>query len=148
MTTPPAGASAERVAPYIVIVTGWRGALFEHHRDLIAADLAAIRDAHADVVLRHGRCPYGGVDLIAAVLAHDWGWTVEEYPPEIVNGRILGPGRNRAMCAAEPRADEVVAFPGPGSRGTWDCLRWAVRYGIPFRGVGLVSRTVRAGDQS
>lgn len=123
--------------PFVFIVTGWRGATQELHRDLIAEELYPIHDAHGLVVMRHGRCPYGGVDLIADGLARAWGWEVEPYPPEIRNGRILGSPRNREMCAAEPRAQLVKAFPGPGSRGTWDCLHWAQRYGIRFEGQPL-----------
>ena len=123
---------------YVVIVTGWRGATAEHHAEPIAAHLEPIRVRHgANVVLRHGKCKYGGVDLVAEEIARGWGWQIDAMPAEERNGRILGPARNRAMCAKEPRANEVVAFPGPGSRGTWDCLHWAQRYGIPFRGVGL-----------
>jgi hypothetical protein len=123
----------------VLIVTGWRAATAERHGNIIADALTPYR-AHNHVTLRHGKCPYGGVDLIAANLAVGWGWTVEEYPPVIRDGRILGPARNRAMCAAEPRADEVLSFPGPGSRGTWDCLHWAARYGIPFHGTPLTTK--------
>jgi hypothetical protein len=120
----------------VLIVTGWRGATQAQHGRIIADALDPYR-AHRHVTLRHGRCPYGGVDLIAANLAETWGWTVEAYPALVVNGRIQGPARNRAMCAAEPRADQVLAFPGPGSLGTWDCLHWAARHDIPFRGYPL-----------
>lgn len=97
----------------VLIVTGWRAATAERHGDIIADALTPYR-THGHVTLRHGKCPYGGVDLIAANLAVGWGWTLEEYPPEIRDGRILGPARNRAMCAAQPRADTCLAFPGPG----------------------------------
>jgi hypothetical protein len=30
-------------------------------------------------------------------------------------------------------ADLCLGFPGPGSKGTWDCLRKAVDAGIPTR---------------
>lgn len=124
---------------YVVIVTGWRGARPDVHGDAIFDALEPIHAEHGQdvVVLRHGKCPYGGVDLIADGIGRGWGWTIDEHPPEIRDGRVLGPARNRAMCAAEPRADELAAFPGPGSRGTWDCLHWAQRYGIPFRGIPL-----------
>lgn len=126
------------MAGFVVIVTGWRGATPERHQPLIADPLSNIQAQYGgDVLLRHGRCPYGGVDLIAHNLATGYGWTIDEWPPEVRDGRILGSPRNRAMCAADPRAHLVLAFPGPGSRGTWDCLRWAQRYDIPFRGVPL-----------
>ena len=122
---------------YIVIVTGWRGAN-ECHAGRVVEGLEPVLAKHnIDVILRHGKCPYGGVDLIADGIARGWRWRVEEYPPDIVDGRVQGPARNRAMCAADPKADIVIGFPGPGSRGTWDCLRWAQRYDIPFRGYPL-----------
>lgn len=123
------------MAGYIVIVTGWRGATHAEHHTLIADALGDIQIQYGtDVLLRHGKCPYGGADLIADRIARNHGWDVEEFPPEVVGGRIQGPARNRAMCAARPRADLVLAFPGPRSRGTWDCLRWAQQYDIPFIG--------------
>lgn len=124
---------------YVVIVTGWRGARAELHTEIITDALYPIRDGQALVILRHGKCKYGGVDLIADGIARGWGWEIDPMPAEERDGRILGPARNRAMCTKQPRADEVIAFPGPGSRGTWDCLHWAQRYGIPFRGVPLQS---------
>lgn len=119
---------------FVVIVTGWRGATAERDGELISAALHPIYLSRDQVILRHGKCKYGGVDLIADGLARAWGWGVEAWPAEERNGRILGSPRNRAMCAASPRADVVVAFPGPGSRGTWDCLHWAARFGIRFEG--------------
>ena len=120
---------------FVFIVTGWRGAKAHLHADLIAEELDPIRVAHGvNVLMRHGKCPYGGVDLIADGIARGWGWQVEEFAPEIRDGRVLGSPRNREMCAAEPRAQLVKAFPGPGSTGTWNCLNWARRYDIRFEG--------------
>lgn len=117
---------------HAVIVTGWRDATEQQHHDHIRAALLPILETHGtDVILRHGQCPYGGVDLIADHIAHRWGWTVDRMPPEVVNGRIKGQQRNEAMCAKG--ADEVIAFPGPGSRGTWGCLKAATNRGIPSR---------------
>lgn len=123
--------------PYVVIVTGWRGARAEAHAETVSEHLYPIFISYEHVVLRHGKCKYGGVDLIADEIGRGWGWEIDAMPAEERDGQILGPARNRAMCAKTPRASEVLAFPGPGSRGTWDCLHWAQRYGIPFRGVGL-----------
>lgn len=132
-----AGGEMKDPRAYRVIVTGWRGATAEQHGELVDGELFPIQLTYEprNVTLVHGKCPYGGIDLIAANIAAGYGWNVEEHPPEVRDGRILGPARNRHMCSLG--ADIVVAFPGPGSSGTWDCLRWAQRYGIPFRGVGL-----------
>lgn len=120
--------------PYVVIVTGWRAASRGRHWGQIACVLGEINDAHDAVILRHGQCKYGGVDLIADEIGRGWGWEIDAMPAEERDGKILGSPRNRDMCAKDPRANEVIAFPGPNSIGTWDCLRWARRYGIPFRG--------------
>lgn len=87
----------------------------------------------ASVTLMHGKCPYGGADLIAHHAAAGWGWNIETYPAETTpDGRILGPARNARMVAvhqAHP-IDVCLAFPGTSSRGTWDCIRKAVDAGI------------------
>lgn len=49
-------------------------------------------------------------------------------------GRKAGPIRNRQMLDAYPDAT-VLAFPGPKSRGTWDCVRAA-----KDRGMGVIVR--------
>lgn len=126
--------------PFVLIVTGWRGAKPHLHGDLIAEELEPLHERYGTAVLmRHGKCPYGGVDLIVDGIGRGWGWQVAEFPPEMCAGRVLGSPRNREMCAAEPRARLVKAFPGPGSTGTWNCLHWARRYDIPFEGRPLQS---------
>ncbi len=126
-----------------LIVTGWRGATSEH-RPLIEAALTVHR--HEDITLVHGDGQ--GVDQLAAAIVTDWGWLVEPHPaawdrcgsgcPRQPHLRFrgveqycpyAGPRRNTRMCAAG--ADLVMAFPGPRSRGTYDCLRRAAQYGIP-----------------
>jgi len=116
---------------YVVIVSGWRGATDAHEEQIFKA-LRWVGGT-VDVQLRHGRCPYGGVDLIADRLARSWGWEVVEFPAEIRAGRVLGPARNRRMVRAQPKAHLLVAFPGPGSAGTWNCVREASAVGIPSR---------------
>jgi hypothetical protein len=122
-------------AGFVVIVTGWRDATTEDHGEIIERELFMVKMSHEQVTLRHGQCPYGGVDLIAENTVRPWGWQIERDPAQIRNGKILGPARNRRMCAKG--ASLCLGFPGPGSRGTWDCLKWAAHYGIPFRGIGL-----------
>lgn len=135
------------MSAFVVIVTGWRGASVKRHGQVISEALEEFRNmdrrGYSKVVLRHGKCKYGGADLVADGIARQWGWEIDAMPAEELNGRILGPERNRSMCAKQPRADVVVAFPGPGSTGTWNCLHWAQRYGIPFIGVPLGGRTAK-----
>jgi hypothetical protein len=114
-----------------IIVTGWRGATVEQHNRLLIATFEPLRIIHGhQVLLRHGRCPHGGIDLLVDLLAREWDWQVEQYPAEVRGSRVLGPERNRRMCAVQPRADELFAFPGPGSRGTWNCVQEAAKLGI------------------
>lgn len=68
-------------------------------------------------VLRHGECPYGGVDLIAASWAAGADWEVISHPPEVREGWAYAK-RNQEMIDTSP--DYVVAFflKGAGNRGT------------------------------
>lgn len=144
-----------------IIVTGWRAA-GEAHREIVGGALPWAWDVGPgarDMTLVHGDGT--GVDQLAADIADRWGWTVEAHPadwehcgdgcPPRPHLRMrgatpycphAGPRRNEAMCAAG--ADLVLAFPGPNSTGTWDCLRRAQRHGIAFRGYPLQPATRKA----
>lgn len=115
---------------HIIIVTGWRHATDAHTTIIRNALTPLLIDHGSNVLLRHGRCKYGGADLLADLLAHRWGWQTDPMPADEHNGRILGSRRNQNMCAKQPRAQQVFAFPGPGSTGTWDCLKHAADHGI------------------
>lgn len=121
-------------APYRILVTGWRR-WPPTHRGIVwrALDTAAFRRDNRPIVVVHGKCPYGGVDLYAAQWAGQCdGAGTEEHPAERgPQGQILGPARNTRMVAAG--ADLCLSFPGPNSRGTWDCTRKAVDADIPTR---------------
>jgi hypothetical protein len=88
----------------------------------------------APLIVVHGECPYGGVDLAADqwALNHP-GLTVPERHPAARNaaGQVLGPARNSEMVNLG--ATLCFGFPGPNSRGTWDCLKKAVDAGISTR---------------
>lgn len=120
---------------YTVIVTGWRHATTDTHGLAIINALTPIHVEHGpNVLLRHGRCKYGGTDLIAAEIARVWWWEIDENPAEERGGKILGPARNDRMCAKG--GDICLGFPGPGVNyrsGTWNCLMHAASYGIPSR---------------
>jgi hypothetical protein len=127
--------------PRRVIVTGWRGATVDHLdrdgstvRERLYGELVRL----VPVLVVHGGDPDRprrsppGMDLLAHDLATEWGWPVEAYPARWKElGRSAGPVRNEQMVAAG--AVLVLAWPGPGSVGTWDCLRLAARRGIPAR---------------
>ena len=53
---------------------------------------------------------------------------IKFHPLWAKHGRAAGPIRNSAMVA---EADAVIAFPTPGSKGTWDTIRKALKKGIP-----------------
>lgn len=65
------------------------------------------------------------------------------------HGRSAGPRRNQQMV--DLGADVCVAFPGPDSRGTWDCVRRARAAGIEVVQVtglalALPARDLRVSD--
>jgi hypothetical protein len=98
--------------------------------------VAALVDAWRDLgkptrpVLVHGACR--GADTMADQLWRLWGWPTESHPADWSRfGVFAGPRRNAVMVAAG--ADLCLAFPAPGSRGTWDCVRRAQTAGIPVR---------------
>ena len=77
-----------------------------------------------------GACPAGGVDLTAHLWAEETDDVTSERHP-MIRETNAGPRRNSRMVARG--ADRCLAFPGVGSRGTWDCARKAVDAGIPTR---------------
>lgn len=82
------------------------------------------------VLLVHGGAR--GVDALAAEVAREHEWKVESYPAEDFGSWPgCGPRRNAHMVSLG--ADVCLAFPGPNSRGTWDCVRKAQAAGIPVR---------------
>lgn len=124
------------MSDYRVLVTGSRSTSPDDDafiRAVLDRVTGPARGNNRHVVLIEGECPYGGVDDTA----RQWGLaaegvTVDPYPAGVdAGGRILGPARNQRMVDAG--ADICVAFPAPGSRGTWDCLRKAADAGIPGR---------------
>lgn len=121
-----------------VLVTGSR-IIDGHGRAKVHAVLARIcapiLDQGHPVVIVQGECSYGegGVDRAA----RDWaeqtaGVQSEGHPADWrAIGKAAGPRRNAHMVSLG--ADICVAFPAPGSRGTWDCLQKAADAGIPGR---------------
>lgn len=137
-----------------VLVTGWQSwpQLFAF---VVGERLDAVRAQFPEPVLVvvQGECPYGGVDRWAKEWAVNVGVEgrveVECFPADWKRlGKRAGVVRNSRMVAEG--ADLCLAFPGPGSKGTWDCARRAVDAGIPVRMVSWSERSayrwaVRAG---
>ena len=118
---------------YRILVTGWRD-WPERDRYIIwnaLNEFQASCEIPAQFVVVHGQCPYGGADLYAEEWAFSKGHVAEPHPARVVNNRILGPERNAKMVKLG--ADVCLAFPGPGSRGTVDCMKKAERAGIEVR---------------
>jgi hypothetical protein len=89
------------------------------------------------LIIVHGACPYGGVDLNADEWAVQNPSAVPERHPADWDhlGKAAGMARNSHMVALG--AEVCLGFPGRGSRGTWDCLKKAVDAGIPTRVTSL-----------
>lgn len=84
------------------------------------------------LIVVHGQCPQGGVDMAAHLWAIDRSPDVipEPHPADWErHGKAAGPIRNAAMVKLG--AFMCLAFPGRSSVGTWDCIRKAVNAGIP-----------------
>lgn len=100
-------------------------------QDAFIADM--LKNGRRPMVVVQGECPSGGVDLEARRWAdRTLGVTSEGHPANWDQyGKSAGPLRNTLMVKLG--ADVCLAFPAPGSRGTWDCIRKAVDAGIPTR---------------
>lgn len=115
-----------------LIISGTREALSDEDRAIVTG--VAMRCLERAWMVGIGDCPTG-IDPYAATLAHHAGVPqVERFVARWDEfGRRAGPERNGRMVAwaAEgARGGLLLAFPGPRSRGTWDCVRKA-------RGAGL-----------
>lgn len=107
-------------------------------------DPEMVKAMHADFILRHGICE--GADIIANAWGLERGVTIERFradwrPPSGYNP-AAGPIRNREMAAAEPKAQECLAFWSgkmriksgkPEYSGTLDMIKAALSAGIPVR---------------
>lgn len=120
--------------PLRVIITGWRGWPVEH-RQFIWSELDGLWQKFGipfernRIIIVHGQCPYGGVDLHAESWAKVQRQRWEPYPADWdAHGKAAGPRRNTEMVALG--ANLCIGFPGSGSRGTWDCLQKVTDAGI------------------
>lgn len=77
-----------------------------------------------------------GVDAMARRLADELGVALIEYPPTPhspgTRAYALACKRRNQQIADRLRVayDEAIAFPGPDSKGTWDCVRRIKARGI------------------
>jgi hypothetical protein len=123
--------------PFRILVTGWRdwprtaASVVHNALDAIVEELAP---EATRIIVTEGECPYGGVDQYARE------WAVRHEPRTVPDphpakwrtlGKAAGMIRNAEMVALQP--DVCLAFPGPGSRGTIDCMRKAEAANILVR---------------
>ncbi len=120
-------------APFRILVTGSRHCTDEqglYVEDVLTRTAAPVLAASIRVIVVHGKCPKGGVDLVA----HRWAEATDGATPEPVEadwaryGRRAGPIRNSWMV--ERRANICLGFPAADSVGSWDGLKQAARAGI------------------
>lgn len=118
-----------------ILVTGSR-----HWTDREAIEQALIDVTEEYVqlthVLIHGDAL--GADTLSSQIVLDWveqgvEWATERFPADWTkHGRKAGPIRNVQMLA-EGKPDICLAFPLPGSKGTWDMIRKANKAGVEVR---------------
>lgn len=119
--------------PYRIIVTGWRSwprrQAYVIWEFLVAEVMKASSESqYRETVIIEGACPTGVDDY-----AYRWalgidGVRSERYPANWQEGKSAGPKRNASMISYG--ADICLAFPGPNSRGTLDCVKKAINAGI------------------
>lgn len=116
-----------------ILVTGWRDWPVSHRHVIWRALDSATAGLPSPIVVVQGECPYGGVDRWAKQWAEqDPRADHEDHPADWKrHGRGAGNIRNTEMVKLG--ADLCLGFPGPRSRGTWDCLQKAVDADIPTR---------------
>lgn len=108
-----------------VLVTGSRDWT---DRQMVANALHEQRmlDPDQRIIVVHGNAR--GLDALAAWWANATGNIAEAYPADWSLGMSAGHIRNQKMVNLG--ADVCLAFPRPGSKGTWDCMRRAEAAGI------------------
>lgn len=113
-----------------VVVTGGRkftdGARIE-------ADLRALLPLGLQRVAQGGARGADGLARATACRLHDESGAIEVavyFADWEAYGHRAGPLRNIQMLEAE-RPDLVLAYPDPDSRGTWHCVREALKRGVP-----------------
>ncbi len=136
------GGSPPVTNPFRIIVTGSRycndrEADYVRHV-LHVATIRPLRQGRL-VVIVEGRCPKGGVDLVAQRWAEETiGVENEGHPADWDRlGKSAGPVRNEEMAVAGGQV--CLAFPHPQSTGTPDMIRRATAHGIHVRIYPLIA---------
>ncbi len=117
-----------------ILVTGSR----DWTDDQVIADTLCdlTKEQLGGCVLIHGGA--AGADRIAADTARAWAsmwgdWSIERFLADWdMHGQMAGAIRNAQMLT-EGKPDICLAFPLPGSKGTWDMIRKANAAGIEVR---------------
>ena len=103
--------------------------------ELSAEDRAMVLDVIAPYAARASAIGVGDCERGVDVLVVGVRWPVAVYSFGAdwqALGKRAGPERNGRMVAwaAEVPGSVLLAFPGPSSRGTWDCVRQARAAGL------------------
>jgi len=124
--------------PFRILVTGWRywprsaAVVVTSALEAIVQELAP---EASKIIVTEGQCPYGGVDDYAYewAVAHQPRTVPDRHPADwlTLGKAAAGPVRNSEMVALHP--DVVLAFPGPESKGTINCIKQAQRAQILVR---------------
>lgn len=129
---------------HVVVVTGGR-TYPRNLRGAVNGQLNNLYVRHGSFILFHGACQPRDSDVMTGAdrYADDWaqavpGIDLRRRPADWTrNGNEAGPIRNLAMIEEALQlaaADRIhgLAFPEPGSRGTWNCVRHMKDAGIVF----------------
>lgn len=112
-----------RPGPSRLLVTGSR-----HWEDDQPVEEALARYRHRHLTLVYGKAR--GLDEIAATIWIGWGEKTSAHPARwSLHGKRAGGIRNQEMVNLGGFV-ACLAFPLPGSRGTWDCVMRAEVAGI------------------
>jgi hypothetical protein len=88
------------------------------------------------LVVVHGDCATGADAIVKRWAIETDGAEEEPHPADWTAGRKAGPDRNQMMVDLGGYF-ACLAFPMPGSRGTYDCIRRAEAAGIPVINRGI-----------
>lgn len=120
---------------HIAIVTGSRFTGVPRERVTCRLDELLAQNAADELILFHGGAT--GVDNCAYRWCISTGVQCVVFPAMWANGKSAGPKRNKLMISYAAGVSlvtlctvSVEAFPGPSSKGTWDCVNQAKALGI------------------
>lgn len=113
-----------------LIISGTREESSAEDRAMVWGIVAPYADRASDIGI--GDCRTGVDDFVAERIREGGRYPMRFAAAWELDGKRAGPIRNGHMvvwCAEVP-GGVLLAFPGPASRGTWDCVRQARAAGL------------------